>query len=378
MRVCMVLKKDYNMFKKDSRVIREATALVESGHVLYLILCSFNDNNETEYLQHEGINIIQISIKNPMDYLRKAVKELKNLGLQVCHCHDYETLFIGYYLKLITRCILIYDSHEICSEEHPARSFSAKIRRWKIILGEYLLLRRVDGVITVSESFAEILSSRFKITKPTVVRNVPKLPTNYDDTDFLRHRLKIDKSKKIVLYQGGMMFGRGLENLINAVKYVRDNVVFVFMGFGGMYSYLEILSKKSNRIYVLPAVSPKDLINYTKCGNIGMNIIQNTCMNNYYSSPNKVFEYILAGVPILASNFPEMIKLTEGEKLGLSIDSNSPLDIAEKINYLLDAKNTSLYNKIKNNCNEKGKSKYNWEKEKEVLIDMYKNIEKVG
>jgi glycosyltransferase involved in cell wall biosynthesis len=105
-----------------------------------------------------------------------------------------------------------------------------------------------------------------------------------------------------------------------------------------------------------------------------VSLIQNTCLSYFYASPNKVWEYILSGIPFLVSDLPEMRKLAIDEGMGLIVDHKSPKDIASKINFILDHPNIELYKQCKENCIKNGKNKYNWDLEKEKFIEIYQKL----
>jgi glycosyltransferase involved in cell wall biosynthesis len=120
-----------------------------------------------------------------------------------------------------------------------------------------------------------------------------------------------------------------------------------------------------------PKVPLADLPKYTRNGYLGFQVLNNVCFNHYSASSNKLFEYMMCGVPVVACNFPEIKRVVEGEHIGVCIDSHDPTSIAEGVNYLLD--HPEEHSQMKQNCL-KARLKYNWEKEKKQFLKIYDGI----
>jgi glycosyltransferase involved in cell wall biosynthesis len=407
----MILKRNFKQFQSDSRVLREARTLIENGHEVIVLLYGDEDK---EGIKHFGIDVSIIGIKDVRhlemynNYSSKKRKSKARLNIlqgiiekvivyffytrqysaktfikalkedaDVYHCHDFETAGIGYRLKKRNHKSIVYDSHELWFGRSSYKGAAERLQKYIQIPVEKKIIRSVDACITVNHSISEILSQKYKVKSPYILRNVPENVQTVDEGDLLREDLNIDKDQKVVLYQGGLIPGRGLHSLIDAWKYVNPGIVLVIMGYGELYSQIkDKISNKSyeGRVFLKDAVKPEVLLAYTKSADVGICPFENTCMNNFYGSPNKVFEYISAQIPILVSDFPEMKRLAEKENMGLTIDASSPEDISNKINYLFDKNNEEVYNTMKKNCVEKSTKKYNWDIEKKTLLDIYNNL----
>lgn len=185
--------------------------------------------------------------------------------------------------------------------------------------------------------------------------------------------LDIDRSKKILLYQGGVQFGRGLNVLINSMECI-ENGVLVIIGDGKLKADLmEETSKRdlTDKVKFLPKVPLEDLPSYTKQAYIGYQVLQNTSYNHYSASSNKLFEYIMAEVPVVSCDFPEIKRVVEEENIGLIVDTEKPESIAAATQKIVD--NPELRNELSMNCRS-AKFKYNWENEKEELLNIYKEL----
>src|SRR5699024_5258893 len=114
-----------------------------------------------------------------------------------------------------------------------------------------------------------------------------------------------------------------------------------------------------------------DLPSYTKQAYLGFQVLQNVNLNHYTASSNKLFEYIMANVPVISCDFPEIKKIVDNEKIGLSIDASNEQKIASAVNKLIN--DVELRNYFSDNC-EKAKIKYNWNNEEKKLLDIYNNL----
>jgi len=115
----------------------------------------------------------------------------------------------------------------------------------------------------------------------------------------------------------------------------------------------------------------EDLMHYTKNAYLGFQVLNNICFNHYSASSNKLFEYMMSAVPVIACSFPEIQKVVESEKVGVCVDSHDPVSIAEGVNYLLD--HPEERERMSRNCYQ-AREKYNWNNEKEIFIDIYKKL----
>ncbi|MGB5156416.1 glycosyltransferase [Desulfobacterium sp. N47] len=414
-KVCMLLKRSRSMLEKDSRVLRESKALADAGYEVVILIYDTEDKEDfvidgviVKTVKIAGLKLLlkynsfsdNITGKYQLSFIQKAfrkiyffylnrvylnntLKKALSLKYDIYHCHDFETLEIGYRVKKILPIKIAYDAHELWLENrnYLSTNFILSLLRKCLkqvnILKERIWIKDVDLVITVNQSLAQYLSDFYNIKKPVILRNLPDQIKITNNGNKFRQELNIHENTNIVLYQGALLSGRGIENLIKAFENINNNTILVFMGYGALYDYVKNISQLiefNDKIFLKDAVSPSDLLGYTCGADLGVSLIENTCKSYYYSSPNKVWEYIAAGVPILVSDFPEMRQSAIDEQMGYTVDPASPEDISKKINSIFDKKNYSDYLMRKNNCIEKTISQYNWEKEKEILISAYQSM----
>jgi glycosyltransferase involved in cell wall biosynthesis len=254
------------------------------------------------------------------------VAAVEEFDPDVVHCHDLPTVNIGRELKRRRGAKFIYDSHELWAEQ----SLLSPVRRKLDARLERRIMRKVDGVITVNDSIAQELYSRYpSMPKPLVIRNATRpiaQPIVYDGR--LHRRAGLPPDRKIVLFQGGLASGRGLETLVAAGPNFPPEWSLVFMGEGNLEQSLrklaaQVLEKSaqpSERICFLPPVTQRYLPMWTAGASVGIIPYENVCLNNWLCSPNKLWEYPISGVPILASPFPEMSKIINEYHIGWLLD----------------------------------------------------------
>ena len=280
------------------------------------------------------------------------------------HSNDLNTLLQGVLSsKFFRRKKLIYDSHEV---QTSRTGYNSPIYGWM----EKFLLFFVDEMIAENHTRAKYNENLYGLY-PKVVHNypIPTLPEKSTVVD-LHKMLMLPADEPILLYQGGIQMGRGLEQVIEAMPMIKAGTL-VFIGDGKIKADLmkrvEAMGLE-RRVKFIPKVPVEELLHYTKNAYLGFQVLNNVCFNHYSASSNKLFEYMMSGVPVVACSFPEIQKVVETEKIGVCVDSHIPLSIAEGVNHLLD--HPEKRNEMSRNCL-KARQKYNWQQEKEIFIGIY-------
>ena len=270
-------------------------------------------------------------------FILRALPRALAFRAHVYHAHDLNNLEVAYRAASACGAKLVYDAHELFTEM-ANRWVRLKRRAWVRL--ERRLIRRADLVITVNEFIAAELARRYGIPDPLVVLNCPDPPPDFDPTaphDLIREHLGLPHNRKVVLYQGWMSEGRGLEDLVRAAPLLACDAVVVFMGYGNYQKVLERLASAEGggRVHFLPAVPQRELLAYCASADVGVIPYQAVDLNNYYTSPNKLFDFIQAGVPIVASDLPFLRKVVMGHGLGVVADLTNPRSYASAINSIL-------------------------------------------
>jgi len=226
---------------------------------------------------------------------------------------------------------VLYDSHELFVESSLARWEG---RRWTRI--ERRTIGHADAVVTVSGSIAAELARRYGIAEPHVILNAPDYVEPEDEHPVdLRRELDLPANGRIALYLGGIVQHRGLEQLIEAAAELPE-VAVVMLG-PSSDAYRSALERHAaahgvaERTRFLPPVAPHDIRRHAVGADVGVSTIQGTFLNYRYALPNKLFDYLHAGLPIVASDFPDMRALIERYGVGAVCDPASPRSVAEAI-----------------------------------------------
>lgn len=268
---------------------------------------------------------------------RQFLRALEAARPAVVHCHDAQTLAAGVSYKRRHGGKVVFDSHEYFEEISLASAGQRRRLRRIVKRRAY----QVDGFVTVNESIARAISDRYPhLPEPVVVMNATRAPDSevvYDGR--LHEAARLLPETSILLYQGGLAGGRGLDELIRAAPLLPRSWHLVIMGWGGLQSRLVGLATdfdpSGSRISFLPRVAQEELILWTAGATVGVIPYEKVSMNNWFCSPNKLWEYPRSGVPLLVSPFPEMKAIVERHRIGWLLEENvTARDIAAKVTAL--------------------------------------------
>ncbi|WP_436867865.1 glycosyltransferase [Mammaliicoccus sciuri] len=258
---------------------------------------------------------------------------------------------------------LIYDSHEVQSDRTGYNPKTIK----RI---ESFMLKFVDQMIVENHTRAKYNEDIYGFYPKTLYNYSEKYNIEEKPQINLHKKIGINEDEKILLYQGGLQQGRGLELLIEAMDEIEEGHL-LFIGGGKLTQTLKEqaeASKQADRIHFLDKVPFQELPSYTREAYLGFQVLQNICFNHYSASSNKLFEYMMAHVPVVSCDFPEIKKVVEETHTGLVVDSHNASEIANAVNQLV--KDTSLRNQLSENTKQ-AKEIYNWNNEKSKLLEVY-------
>jgi glycosyltransferase involved in cell wall biosynthesis len=284
--------------------------------------------------------------------------------------NDLDTLLPNYYFSKQRKCALVYDSHEIFCEVPELQETPLKKKIWESV--EKAIVPKLKYCITVNQSIANWFTEKYK-TEFKVVRNIPdKISVDRIKT---RTELNLPTDKKIILLQGaGINVQRGAEEAVDAMHYV-NNVILLIIGGGDVIDNLKLViqnSKLESKVMMLPKMKPEELYQYTCNADIGLSLDKATNINYQYSLPNKLFDYVHAGVPVLASPLKEIKSFIDAYKVGVCIEQHDAKHIADKINYMLTSVDYATWKANTKKATEEN----SWEKEKQVWIDLIQDIKR--
>lgn len=366
-----------NEFTNDSRVLKEAVSLQAMGNKVRVIAMHGRNLPESEVVA--GIPVRRIKLVSrpwpkakPVQLLKYGEFFIRALLLcrrtDIIHCNDLNALPIGVAAKALSfgRVKVVYDAHEY--EIHRV----SPTRRVNIAFNymlERLLIGFADRMMTVSEAIANEYVRLYRIRKPALVLNCPRFAETNRGNIF-RERFGIRPDQIIVLYQGGLTKGRGIEILLQAFSGLAgDKVVFVVMGYGPLEGLVREHQGRLAHVFFHPAVPPGELLGYTASADYGVLFYEDNCLNHRYCSPNKMFEYLMAGIPVLSSNLVEMKRLIEQNNIGVVAQSNDAEGFRGALSSLQAMDYGTLVSRVK-----EVRRRYCWEEQEKVLAEVYREL----
>jgi glycosyltransferase involved in cell wall biosynthesis len=378
MKVCMIV---LNSVWHDPRVRREATSaaaygidttvvgMMEPGYVKEKVdeLPFKTVLVELDAKYFRPTRTILTILKREFVRYQKLIDACVALEPDVIHANDLDTLPVAYLAARKTKSRIVYDCHEIFTENESSSRDALRKFFWKTL--ERFLIRRADQVISVSHSSAAELAAMYGIETPMVVTNCV-MPA---DQNCLRSK-PADRFE--VLYHGKFYKGRGYEAFIRAAALTKEigDIHFVLRGLGAIESELRALAAEQEcgtRLRFDPPVGVTELVTAASSSHIGVVLTEPLSKNFIHTVSNKLFEYINAGLPVILSDMPEHRYLNDLYDFAVIIDEVTPEKIAEAVRRL--HQDHELFERLSANAIRTSKT-LNWETEVLKLIDVYKKL----
>ncbi len=372
--------------RTDGRVMRAAMALIEAGFTVIILDI---EDDPTRPIEEDigGVHVKHIVkpgwLKHihfgPLRLIKSAQKlvyttlHLIRMPADIYHAHDDNALAACYIAARWHRKPLVFDAHEF-----PL--IALKDRRWLRMLLTSLftqMVRSCAGVITVSSPIAQEICNLYHVQHVSLIRNLPvyQAPSK---NDRLQQFLGLNSNVRIALYQGNIDPKRGLDKLIHAAKFLDRDIVIVMMGKGvgvtpSQLNSLIICEGVSDRVKILPPVPYAELLDWTASADIGLNVLPpDYSFSIRMCLPNKFFEYLMAGLPVLSSQLPAVAEVINTYDVGCIVPSLEPEDIGAAINAML-ANHIALARMRYSALNAVRQDLY-WEKESQHLVHLYLKI----
>jgi len=368
-----------NDLTTDQRVHKVVLSLMKSGYSPILIGRKLKKSIPIESRNYKTKRLKLFFIRGPFFYAEYNLRLFLILLFSKTNLlisNDLDSLLANYLAYKIKTVIfrkkvnLVYDSHEFFTEVPELNGRLAK-RAWLLI--ERMILPHLKHAYTVCQSIADEYEKRYGL-KMFVVRNIPLCDRKISKPKDFNFLTKEYSGKRIILYQGALNIGRGIEQTIEAMKYI-ENTVFLIIGDGDITFKLNELVKNkdlSNKVRFIGKIPFQDLAAYTKIADIGIILLEsNLSLNYHFALPNRIFDYIQAELPIIASNLPEISKIVSKNDIGILVSDMVPKNLAKKINDLMKDKNR--YQQIKANLKSIN-GKYCWEKEEKKLLELFRSL----
>lgn len=385
---------------RDPRVIKEANSLTKNGWRVKIIAHLSPETMNRRRENMNGIDIVRvgppISFSQKMSLLQgarlfspilsfgNAIQ--KNMYLEatkgsfaVYHSHDLDTLRPIFKAARKNNSKCIYDSHElylevlkenIASEQRLIHRIIRLVLFMYYSLVERILIKRVDHIITVSDGIANRFATTYSIKKPMVIKNCPPY-----------HRLNKKGSVNIslpyrrflILYCGWFQKERNIPAIVESIKFLPTRYHLVLLGDGPEKEKV-VRAIEDNLLggrITVTKVDPDKLASIISQAKVGLVPLQQLSLNEKYALPNKLFEYMMAGVPVVASDMPEVAKIVNEEKIGATFTSFEPREIARSIRKVVESPN---YDQMRRNALRAAREKYNWEREESKLLALYESM----
>jgi glycosyltransferase involved in cell wall biosynthesis len=381
----------WNDFRNDARVRKEAETLCADGHAVTVYALHTPGETHRQETLPTGVQVSRV-FRSPLAWIGKNVPRppAGRIGLlwrlatratahlswlvrvvasrpDVVHAHDVNTLPTAWLAARLSRARLVYDAHEISTDREGYKSLRNLVG-WV----EKRLMRQADAAITTTDARAKFFARAYKVPRPLVLQNRPRIEPLMPSSR-LREELGIPADQPIILYQGGLQPGRGLERLVAVAPDIPDARV-VFIGGGRLADILAEMARDlrvENRVHFIPTVPLDELPSYTRSADIGVQPIENTCFNHFTTDSNKLFEYIGAGLPVVATALPEIRRIVREHRCGVLVPpgDTEALQVA-LANLVADPAARAAYrqNAIK------AAGKLNWEDQEARLRDLYRAL----
>ena len=382
----------WNDFRHDARVRKEADTLQADGHAVTVHALHTPGQTRKRECLPSGVRVSRVA-RSPFSRLerkggtpppagrlrllwRAATRTTAHLSWlarvvagrpDVVHAHDVNTLPTAWLAARLSRAKLVYDAHEISTDREGYKSLRGLVG-WI----EKRLIARADATITTTDARAAFFARAYGVPRPLVLQNRPRLelPT---PSNRLREELALRPDLPIVLYQGGLQQGRGLERLVVAARDL-PGAYFVFIGGGRLSGRLHEMVREfrlEDRVRFVPTVELDRLPTYTRSADIGVQPIENTCFNHFTTDSNKLFEYVCAGLPVVATAMPEIRRIVREHDCGVLVPPGDTAALKAALQHLVgDAAARTAYGRNA----VKAAQALNWEAQEDRLVALYRRL----
>jgi glycosyltransferase involved in cell wall biosynthesis len=372
--------------RADVRAQRNIEALVQEGFTVSLV----DFDHQTSPLDDsllKDVHITHLDAQNqsgPSSF--KPWTLLKLLGMvnrgalhllrtpaDIYHASDLRALPAAYIAACLRRKPLVFETYELPLVQPYLTRHRVLLR---VAVGFLKgMMRRCDGVITVSPPIVTELQQRYGGPTAVVVRNIPVYQPSVR-SDRLRSFLKLSPETRIALYQGGFQDNRSLDKLIDAARFLAPGNVIVLMGSGELQAQLEWLIDETgvgDRVKIVPAVPYAELLEWTASADIGLTLFSpDWSVSIKLCLPNKLFEYLMAGLPVLTTPLEAIVELVHRYDVGRVVPSLEPETIGKAINAMLA--DTQALQRMRANALEASATDLRWEHERQQLVTLYKRL----
>lgn len=378
MRIANVVLND---FTRDNRVLKISASLAEAGHEVTVVALHksglpVEENRDRWQVSRTALLTSRLPRGTVFGVMKMTELALRVVWkwhrVDVWHCNDIEAFVLGWLAQRLNRSLeLIYDCHEFESERNAKPEIERKLVRFL----ERKMIRRAAAVITVSPSIAEAYSERYSVhgmKAVHLVRNIPepKTGTGTVTGDRFRDRFGIPQGDFVALYQGAFTYNRGLETALEAMKGLEEaGIHLVLMGYGPLQNLVDEAAARLPHVHAHPAVPYEEVLAHTQSADVGLVSVRPTCLSYLYCLPNKLFEYTLAGVPVLSNDLPDCAAFIHAYQIGEVVPHDTPEGWREALRKLKSSGTTQFKPGL-----ERAGRELSWQKEAQTLVGVYQDL----
>ena len=360
----------------DNRINKEINTLIKQGYELYYIAPADQKEIDKYISYNKNVNVIPIKkYKNRKKRMKKGAKEAYEAALKVdadvYHFHDPELIIAGIKLKLRGKKV-IYDVHENYISVFLSRGKNSRFLKY-ILVVFYWFFERIsdllfDGIITVNEE----VNSKFRRKKSIIIPNYPEL-SFFENEDASDKKTPNGDERVIFLYLGGISVERGIKEMLKAAEIASREcrMKLVMIGRPDDEESKKYLTMKQDYFEYIPQKPYFEALSLARKADVGMITLHPT-PNHLSSSPNKLFEYMALGLPVIASDFPKWHEYLDEADCAFFVDPKNPESIGKKMIKL--CKDAALRKEMGARAKKMANERYSWASIEQNIIDMYTKI----
>ena len=376
-----VLHLTHTDINKDPRIIKSIKAIDKLSWIeVYGIGIQDSSHYSRRFETKDSIDINSITLKlfskkltflpnilrhlfTLLEFLLRSFFIINKFKPSVIHCHDTLALPIAILFKVFhSKLKVIYDAHELGSNRNGIDNFFSKI----VYFFEKITWRFIDHFISVSPSIIKWYEEEYGRKKNTLILNSPEIETKKtENSNGFRKKFLINDDEKLFIYVGEINKGRGITNLLEIFKDLKSRILF--LGYGPLVNKVKDFENNYSNIHYHEAVEPDSLISLIQEADVGLCLVERASLSDYFCLPNKLFEYAFAGLPVIASDFPDIKFLVEKYDLGFCCDSGSIKDVKKNIE-----RYESIIKISKNDVSKL--HDLSWQKQELNLINVYRRL----